>query len=68
MKWVHRISGRGQVAFAHDIIMAGLSFMVAMYLRVGATDYKISFELLLEGAMAMAIAMAPSRRSSKLIL
>ena len=55
MKWVHRISGRGQVAFAHDIIMAGLSFMVAMYLRVGATDYKISFELLLEGTMAMAL-------------
>ena len=55
MKWVHRISGRGLVAFAHDIIMAGLSFMVAMYLRVGATDYKISFELLLEGTMAMAL-------------
>jgi FlaA1/EpsC-like NDP-sugar epimerase len=55
VKWVHRISGRGIVAFAHDIIMAGLSFMVAMYLRVGATDYKISFELLLEGAMAMAL-------------
>jgi len=29
--------------------------MVAMYLRVGATDYKISYELLLEGAMAMAL-------------
>jgi len=55
VKWVHRISGRGLVAFAHDIIMAGLSFMVAMYLRVGATDYKISFELLLEGTMAMAL-------------
>lgn len=55
MKWVHRISGRGQVAFAHDIIMAGLSFIVAMYLRVGATDYKISTELLIEGAIAMAL-------------
>lgn len=55
MKWVHRISGRGQVAFAHDIIMAGLSFIVAMYLRVGATDYIISTELLLEGAVAMAL-------------
>jgi len=55
VKWVHRISGRGQVAFAHDIIMAGLSFIVAMYLRVGATDYKISTELLIEGAIAMAL-------------
>ena len=55
MKWVHRISGRGLVAFAHDIIMTGLSFIVAMYLRIGATDYKISFELLLEGAIAMAL-------------
>jgi len=55
VKWVHRISGRSQVAFAHDIIMAGLSFMIAMYLRVGATDYKISVELLLEGAIAMAL-------------
>ena len=55
MKWVHRISGRGLVAFAHDIIMAGFSFIVAMYLRVGATDYQISFELLLEGAIVMAL-------------
>ena len=55
MKWVHRISGRGLVAFAHDIIVAGFSFIVAMYLRVGAADYKVSFELLLEGAIVMAL-------------
>ncbi len=55
MKWIHRISGRGQVAFAHDIVMAGLSFIVSMYLRVGATSYSISTELLLEGAIAMSL-------------
>jgi len=55
VKWVHRISGRGLVAFAHDIIVAGFSFIVAMYLRVGAADYKVSFELLLEGAIVMAL-------------
>ena len=55
MKLLHRISGRGLIAFGHDIVMAGLSFVVAMYLRTGATDYNLNNELLIEGAVAMTL-------------
>ena len=55
MKLLHRISGRGLIAFGHDIVMAGLSFILAMYLRVGATDYRLQPELLVEGAVAMTL-------------
>ena len=55
MKLLHRISGRGLIAFGHDIVMAGLSFILAMYLRVGATSYYLRADLLIEGAVAMTI-------------
>lgn len=55
VKLLHRISGRGLIAFGHDIVMAGLSFVVAMYLRVGATEYSLSTTLLIEGAFAMTL-------------
>ena len=55
VKLLHRISARGLIAFGHDIVMAGLSFIVAMYLRVGATSYNLSAELLVEGAIAMTL-------------
>ena len=35
MKFTHNISARGLVAYAHDIVMAGLSFVLALYLRLG---------------------------------
>jgi O-antigen biosynthesis protein WbqV len=35
MKFFHKISPRGLVAYAHDIFMAGLSFALALYLRLG---------------------------------
>ncbi len=53
MKWMHRISGRGMIAYSHDIVMAGLSYVLAMYLRLGATNYKLDYALLFEGAIAM---------------
>lgn len=53
MTWFHRISGRGLIAFCHDIVMAGLSYLVALYLRTGLTDYQLSTELVVEGALAM---------------
>lgn len=58
MKLLHRISGRGLIAYGHDIVMAGLSFVIAMYLRVGATDYRLQSELLVEGAVAMTLISA----------
>ncbi|MGB0681379.1 MAG: polysaccharide biosynthesis protein [Magnetovibrionaceae bacterium] len=34
-KLTEKIPARGRVVFAHDLFMAGLAFMVAIYLRVG---------------------------------
>jgi FlaA1/EpsC-like NDP-sugar epimerase len=50
----HRISGLGLIAFGNDIVMAGLSFLIAIYLRVGATDYHIDTGTLIEGALILA--------------
>lgn len=55
MKWMHRISGRGMIAYSHDIVMAGLSYVLAMYLRLGATNYSLDYILLIEGAIAMTL-------------
>jgi len=55
VNWVHRISGRGMIAYSHDIVMAGLSYVLAMYLRLGATNYSYSTDLLLEGAVVMTV-------------
>ena len=35
MKFIHKFSPRSLVAYAHDIAMAGLSFALALYLRLG---------------------------------
>jgi len=35
MKFIHRISSRGLIAYAHDIVMSGIAFVLAMYLRLG---------------------------------
>lgn len=55
MIWFHRISRRGLVAFGHDIIAAGLSYYIALHLRIAATDYRLSSELVIEGALAISV-------------
>ena len=35
MNFIHRISSRGLIVYMHDIFMAGLAFVLAMYLRLG---------------------------------
>ncbi len=35
MNFIHRISSRGLIAYAHDIVMSGIAFVLAMYLRLG---------------------------------
>ena len=35
MNFVHRISGRGLIAYFHDIVMSGVAFALALYLRLG---------------------------------
>ncbi|HEY4636067.1 MAG TPA: polysaccharide biosynthesis protein, partial [Rhodospirillales bacterium] len=35
MTYFHRISGRGLIAYGHDIVMAAVSFGLSLYLRLG---------------------------------
>ncbi len=35
MNYFRRISGRGLIAYGHDIVMAGVSFWLSLYLRLG---------------------------------
>ena len=35
MNFVHKISGRGLIAYFHDIVMSGAAFWLAIYLRLG---------------------------------
>lgn len=53
-----RISAKGAIAFAHDIVMAALSFAVAVYLRVGDVIYVYSADLLLRGTITFTVIAA----------
>jgi FlaA1/EpsC-like NDP-sugar epimerase len=46
---------RGYVAFAHDIIMAALSFALALYLRLGDDLAAFADDLLLEGTIVFTL-------------
>ena len=46
---------RGSVAFAHDIIMAALSFALALYLRLGDDLIYFADDLLLEGTIVFTV-------------
>ncbi len=35
MNIIHQISSRGMIAYVHDILMSGLAFLLALYLRLG---------------------------------
>jgi len=39
MRLIHRISSRGLIVYSHDIIMSGLAFVLALYLRLGDDLY-----------------------------
>lgn len=55
MKFFHRLSGRGMIAFGHDIVMTGLSFFLAMALRVGGLDnYAMPWDMVVQGSLAIA--------------
>ncbi len=43
------------IAYGHDIVMAGLSYLIALYLRVGATNYTLTDELLYGGSITMLV-------------
>ena len=50
---IHPISARGMIAYGHDIVMAGLSYMIAIWLRLGG-GYDGFDDLAIEGAVTMA--------------
>jgi FlaA1/EpsC-like NDP-sugar epimerase len=46
-----KIPTRGAIAYAHDIVMAAVSFVVALYLRLGDALYYYSPDLLIQGTV-----------------
>ncbi len=59
MNLLQRIPPRGYIAFGHDIVMAGLSFVVSLYLRFGDDFSYYTTGLLVQGTLAfMVIATA----------
>ena len=46
-----KIPARGAIAFAHDIVMAAVSFVASLYLRLGDALYYYSPDLLIEGTV-----------------
>jgi len=43
------------IAYCHDIIAAGLSYVIAIYLRIGATTYELAPDFVLQGAVIMTL-------------
>ena len=56
MKFIHQISSRGMVAYAHDIFMSGLAFALALHLRLGDefSSYA-SDQMILAGVLSLSI-------------
>ena len=53
-----KIPARGAIAYAHDIVMAALSFVVSLYLRLGDAVYYYSPDLLIQGTAVFAVVSA----------
>lgn len=43
------------IAYCHDIIAAGLSYVIAIYLRIGATTYELAPDFVIQGAITMTL-------------
>jgi len=48
---IPRIRGRAAVAYAHDIVMAAVSFALSLYLRLGESMFVYSGGIVLEGTL-----------------
>ncbi len=53
-----RISARGMIAFAHDIVMAAVAFTLAVYLRLGDSSYFFSSDLFVSGTITLSVIAA----------
>ncbi len=58
MNFVNRISGRGLIAYAHDIVMAGISFMLSLYLRLGDGLFYYSTERMVQAGILFTVICA----------
>ena len=58
MNFVHNISGRGLIAYLHDIIMAGVSFALALYLRLGDDIFFYNPDPMIQGGIVFVIICA----------
>jgi len=56
MKFIHTISSRGLIVYASDIIMSGLAFAIAIYLRLGDEPWLIAIDPMIQaGVLFMVI-------------
>ena len=56
MNFIHRISSRGLIVYASDIIMSGVAFAIAIYLRLGDDPRFYAIEPMVQaGALFMVI-------------
>ncbi|MBT3358080.1 MAG: polysaccharide biosynthesis protein [Rhodospirillales bacterium] len=53
-----RISARGMIAFAHDIVMAAVAFVLAIYLRLGDSTTFYSTDLFVSGTITLCVIAA----------
>ncbi|MBL6928369.1 MAG: polysaccharide biosynthesis protein [Rhodospirillales bacterium] len=53
-----RISARGMIAFVHDIVMAAVAFVLAVYLRLGDSTYFYSTDLFVSGTITLSVIAA----------
>src|SRR3989338_2840123 len=58
MNYFHRISGRGLIAYGHDIVMAGVSFGLSLYLRLGDDIVYYSGEHVLQAGIVFTVICA----------
>ncbi|MBL94308.1 MAG: UDP-N-acetyl-alpha-D-glucosamine C6 dehydratase [Alphaproteobacteria bacterium MarineAlpha3_Bin5] len=47
----HRLSARSIIAYGHDVIQAGLSFLLAIFLRFTGTTYYLDNNLVMQGML-----------------
>ncbi|MBI2977626.1 MAG: polysaccharide biosynthesis protein [Rhodospirillales bacterium] len=58
MNSFHRISGRGLIAYGHDIVMAAVSFGLSLYLRLGDDIVYYSGEHVLQAGIVFTVICA----------
>ncbi|MGY9000933.1 MAG: polysaccharide biosynthesis protein, partial [Rhodospirillales bacterium] len=61
-----KIHNRASIAFIHDVLMASISFVIALFLRLGATIEYYSIDLLVLGTGLFTVVAAVVFRYMKM--